>query len=82
MKCFVCLFVNHVKTTERINMGARTYDAKSFVDGHRLLFFGFHIPFPILFSINFHLHFFPPIKTKDTHITVGMETYVVICSLF
>ena len=58
-----CLFVNHVKTTERINKGLRPYDAKSFVDGHTLLSFGFHIPFPILFLINFHSYFFPPIKT-------------------
>ena len=38
MFLFVCLFVNHVKTTERINMGLRPYNAKSFVDGHRLFF--------------------------------------------
>ena len=38
MKICFCLFVNHVKSTERINMGLRPYDAKSSVDGHRLLF--------------------------------------------
>ena len=32
---FFCLFVNHVKTTERINMGLRPNDAKLFLDGHR-----------------------------------------------
>ena len=62
------LFVNHVKTTKRINKGLRPYDAKSSVDGH--------IPFPILFLINFHSYIFPPIKTEDNHITVTMETYV------
>ena len=31
----VCLFVNHVKTTEHINMGLRPHDAKSSaVAGH------------------------------------------------
>ena len=35
--------VNHVKTTERTNMGLRLYDVKSSVDGHRLLFFIPHI---------------------------------------
>ena len=73
---FVCLFVNHVKTTERIKMGLRPYDAKSSVDGHRLLYFRFHIPFPIIFLNNYHPYIFPPIKTLDTHITVAMETYV------
>ena len=38
MQNFFFLFVNHLKTTERINMGLRSHDAKSFVDGHRLLF--------------------------------------------
>ena len=74
--CHICylyiynedFFVNRVKTTERINMGFRPYDAKSFVDGHRLLFifiylFLFHISFLILFLINFHPHICPPIKT-------------------
>ena len=73
------MFFNHVKTTERINMVQRPYDAKSSVDGHRLLFFKFHIPFPIVFLINVHPNIFPPIKTKDPRITVDMETYVVIC---
>ena len=31
---FVCLFVNHMKTTECINMGLQPYDVKSSVDGH------------------------------------------------
>ena len=80
MKNFFFLFVNHVKTTEHINMGLRPYDAKSFVDGHRLLFFFlFHIPFPILFLISFHLYISPPIKPTKTSITIAMETYVVIC---
>ena len=35
---FFFLFVNHVKTTEPINMGLRPHNAKSFEDGHRLLF--------------------------------------------
>ena len=75
-KCF--LFVNHVKTIERINMGLWPYDAKLSVDCHRLLFFfGFYIPFPIFLLINIHQQIFPPIKTEDTHITVAMETYVV-----
>ena len=57
------LFVNHVKTNERINMELGPYDAKSMVNGHKLHFcFGFHITFPILFMINFHPYIFPPIK--------------------
>ena len=55
-------FVNHVKTNERINMELRPYNAKSFVDGQRLFFFKFHIPFPILSVINFHPYIFPPIQ--------------------
>jgi hypothetical protein len=78
-KCFllVCLFDNDVKAIERISMGLRPYDGKSFVDGHRLLFiffiFGFHVPFSILFVIIFHPCIFLPIKAKYT-----METYVVL----
>ena len=53
------LFVNHVKTTERIDMGLRPYDAKSFVDAIGY----FRKPFPILFLINFHPYIFPPRKT-------------------
>ena len=41
--------------------------------------FGFHVPFPILLLINFHPYIFTSIKTKGTHLTVAMETYVVIC---
>ena len=66
----IFLFVNDVKTTEPMNMGLRPYDAKSFVDGRRL-FFLFHIPFPILFLINFHSYI------TNTSVTVAMETYVV-----
>ena len=57
------LFFNHVIITKPINMGLRPYGVKSFVDGRRLLCFGFHIPFPILFLINFHSYIFQPIKT-------------------
>ena len=71
-------FVDYVKTTERINMGLRPKDAKSSIDGRRLLwfFFGFRVPFPSILLINCHPYIFPLIKTKDIHITVAMETYV------
>ena len=78
MKKFFFLFFNYVKTTEFINMGLWPYDAELFVDGHRLLFFGLHIPFPILFLISFNPHMFPPIKPTNMSVTVAMKTYVVI----
>ena len=59
-----------MKTTKRIHMGLLPYDAKSFEDGGSNAFF--------LFLINFHPYIFLPIETKDTHVTVAMETYVVI----
>ena len=60
---FLCLFVNHVKTTEGMNMGIRQNDAKSFEDGYKLHFILFHIPFLILFLINYHPYIFLSIKT-------------------
>jgi len=37
-------------------------------------FFGFHLPLPILFLVNFFPpYIFPSINKKDTHITVPME---------
>ena len=65
------LFFNHVKTTERINMGLRPYDTKSFVDGHRLPFFFILI----LFLINFRPYIFPPITYKYC-------CYGNVCSFF
>ena len=47
-KCIFVLFVNQVKTTERINMGLRPYDAKSSVGRHRLFFY---IPYTHLYFI-------------------------------
>ena len=70
------MFANHVKTSERINMGFRPLDAKSSVDGHRLHLCVFRIIFPILLLINFQPNIFPPMKTKDTHIAVVKETHV------
>ena len=56
---FFFLFVNHVKTTERIKMGLQPYDAKSSLEGHRLLFKIPHFIIEYLSSI-----YFPTHKTK------------------
>ena len=58
------IFVNHVTTTEPINMGLRPYDAKSFLDGHSYVFFLFFLYF--LFCIPYTLpHFILDLSLDD-----------------